>query len=225
VKVAIPLLLIVCLATTSAQLSTAQGMGMRPPDIAGVFNPTVGAGATYEAVKDGEKTTFDMSVVDKDASGGYWIEDGVQNSRMGGPVYMKSLLTRQANDVIVQRMIMQIPGHPPMEMTSMMSMHGMQSQESKADFRADAENLGTESVTTAGGTFSCQHWRSKKDNTEAWLSDKVSPWKLVKMTGSDNNTITLVRVITEAKTHITGTPVSMEEMMQQHMGNRGNPGK
>jgi hypothetical protein len=33
-----------------------------------------------------------------------------------------------------------------------------------------------------------------------------------------NDTLTLVKIISDAKTHITGTPVSMEEMMQQHMG-------
>jgi hypothetical protein len=38
------------------------------------------------------------------------------------------------------------------------------------------------------------------------------------MTGT-NNSLTLVRIISDAKTHITGTPVSMQEMMKQHMGN------
>jgi len=51
----------------------------------------------------------------------------------------------------------------------------------------------------------------------------VSPWKLVKMTTKDQ-TMTLTKVITDAKSHITGTPVSMEEMMKQRMGNMGqNP--
>ena len=218
-----PLLILAIIIST--QLALAQmRMGMRPPDIAGVFNPTVGSGAGYEMVKDNEKHSFDMAVVDKDASGGYWIEYGMQNPHGEGTFYMKTLLSRQGDDVIVQRTIMQMPGRPPMDMSSMMKMHGMQSEKSKADMRADAENLGTESVTTPAGTFSCEHWRSKKDGSEYWISDKVAPWKLVKMTGKDQ-TMTLVRVITDAKTHITGTPVSMEEMMQQHMGNMGNPGK
>lgn len=41
----------------------------------------------------------------------------------------------------------------------------------------------------------------------------MSPWKLVKMTGKDQS-MTLTKVITDAKTHITGTPVSMEDMMK-----------
>jgi len=213
-------LLLISFATTAlTQLSSAQrGMMMQPPDIAGVFNPVVGSGASYEMVKtNGEKIPFDMAVVDKDASGGYWIEYSMQNPKLNGPVYMKNLMVHQSDDIIIQRSIMQMPGRPPMDMSSMMSMKAMQSPKEKADFRANAQNMGTESVTTPAGTFSCEHWRNAKDGTDVWLSDKIVPWRLVKMSGA-NNTLTLVKIISDAKTHITGTPVSMEEMMQQHMG-------
>jgi hypothetical protein len=212
-KLAARLLSVMIITIGFIQLGAAQmGMG-RPPDIAGVFNPEVGSGASYEMTKtNGEKSTFDMSVVDKDAAGGYWIEYGMQMPQKGF-VYSNVLMVRQADDVIIQRMIVQMPGRPPIDMTSMMSMKGMQDQKSKADFRANAQDMGTESVTTPAGTFSCQHWRSTKDGVDVWISDKVSPWKLVKMTGTNNN-MTLVRVISDAKTHITGTPVSMQEMMQ-----------
>ena len=213
-------LLLIAFATTAlTQLSSAQrGMMMQPPDIAGVFNPVVGSGASYEMVKtNGEKIPFDMAVVDKDASGGYWIEYSMQNPKLNGPVYMKNLMVHQSDDIIIQRSIMQMPGRPPMDMSSMMSMKAMQSPKEKADFRANAQNMGTESVTTPAGTFSCEHWRNAKDGTDVWLSDKIVPWRLVKMSGA-NNTLTLVKIISDAKTHITGTPVSMEEMMQQHMG-------
>ena len=143
-RIAIRLLLIALVATAFAVLSAAQmGMGMRPPDIAGVFNPVVGSGASYEMMKtNGEKIPFDMAVVDKDTSGGYWIEYGMQSPQMGGSVYMKNLLARQADDIIIQRSIVQMPGRPPMDMSSMMSMKAMQSQKSKADMRANAKNMG-----------------------------------------------------------------------------------
>jgi hypothetical protein len=212
-KLAARLLSVMIITIGFIQPGAAQmGMG-RPPDIAGVFNPEVGSGASYEITKtNGEKSTFDMSVVDKDAAGGYWIEYGMQTPQKGF-VYSNVLMVRQTDDVIIQRMIVQMPGRPPIDMSSMMSMKGMQDQKSKADFRANAQDMGTESVTTPAGTFSCQHWRSTKDGTDVWISDKVSPWKLVKMTGT-SETMTLVHVISDAKTHITGTPVSMQEMMQ-----------
>ena len=132
-------------------------------------------------------------------------------------MYLKNLTARQGDDIVIQRSIAQMPGRPPMDLSSMMSMKAMQSEKSKADFRTNAQNIGTESVTTPAGTFSCEHWRDTKDGTDVWLSDKVVPWRLVKMTGT-NNSMTLVHVITDAKSHITGTPMSMQEMMQQHMG-------
>jgi len=194
--------------------ATAQmGMGMgRAPSIAGVFNPEVGSGAAYEVLhkSESQKTNFEIAVVGKEGTG-YWIEYTMQSPH--GTTYAKSLNAREADNVIIQRMIIQMPGRPPMDMSSMMKMHGMQSEESKADMRANAENLGTDTITTPAGTFSCQHWRSKKDGSEYWLSDKVSPWKLVKMTGKDQ-TMTITKVITDAKSHITGTPVSMEDMMK-----------
>ena len=219
-KLAIRLVLIGSLALSLSYSATAQmGMGMsRPPSIAGVFNPEVGSGAAYEVLHKAEnqKTNFEMAVVGKEGAG-YWIEYTMQSPH--GTVYAKSLNAREGDNVRVQRTIVQMPGRPPMDMTSMMKMHGMQSEESKADMRANAENLGTETITTPAGTFSCQHWRSKKDGSEYWLSDKVSPWKLVKTTSKDE-TITLTKVISDAKTHITGTPVSMEDMMKG-MGNMG----
>jgi hypothetical protein len=219
-KLAIRLVLIGSLALSLSYSATAQmGMGMsRPPSIAGVFNPEVGSGAAYEVLHKAEnqKTNFEMAVVGKEGAG-YWIEYTMQSPH--GTVYAKSLNAREGDNVTVQRTIVQMPGRPPMEMTSMMKMHGMQSEESKADMRANAENLGTETITTPAGTFSCQHWRSKKDGSEYWLSDKVSPWKLVR-TSSKDETITLTKVISDAKTHITGTPVSMEDMMKG-MGNMG----
>lgn len=225
-KPAIRLTVLLVVALATAQLSTAQmgmGMGMgRAPSIAGVFSPEVGSGAAYEVLRKAEtqKTNFEVAVVGKEGPG-YWIEYTMQSPQ--GTIYAKSLNAREGDNVIVQRMIVQMPGRPPMDIGSMMKAHAMQSEESKADMRANAENLGTETITTPAGTFSCQHWRSKKDGSEYWLSDKVSPWKLVKTTSKDQ-TMTLTKVIADAKTHITGTPVSMEDMMKQHMGNMGqNP--
>src|SRR5215467_7770894 len=177
-KIALRAVLAVLIAVGFAPWTAGQmGMG-RPPSIAGVFNPLVGSGASYEMTrKNGEKTSFDMYVVDKEA-GGYWIEYAMEVPQMHGTLYSKMLFLRQA------------------------------------DFRANAENLGSESVTTPAGTFSCQHWRSKKDGTEYWISDKVTPWQLVKTSGKDQNSLVLVRLISNAKSHITGTPVSMQEMMK-----------
>lgn len=165
-------------------------------------------------------------MVDKE-SGGYWLEmsmhmpqtNGNSRMQMNGPSYVKELLARQGDDLIIQRVIIQMPGRPPMDVSS--RPHAMQSQQSKADVRANAQNLGTESVTTPAGTFSCQHWRDAKNGEDYWISDKITPWQLVKMAGAQDSVV-LAKLISGAKTHITETPVSMQEMMEQRMG-RPNP--
>ena len=204
--------------TMTAAVCAQFGM-MKTPEVRGVFDPVVGTGASYQMVNDKEQVRqFDIAVVDKDPSGGYWTEYTVQDPK-GQTVYMKQLITRQGSDAFVQRVIFQTPGQPPMEMSSMMQrMQGQNQKPQKLDFRAEAQNLGTEPVTTPAGTFSCQHWRTTKDNTDVWISDKVKPWGLVKMSGKQSGTLTLTMVITDAKTHITGKPMSMEDMMKQKMG-------
>lgn len=218
-KSAIRTALLTLAALALSQLSSAQfGMG-HPPDVPGVFKPVVGSGSSYEMVtKNESKMTIDIAIVGEE-SGGYWMEVASQMPQMGGTVYAKELLIRQGDDLVIQKMIVQMPGRPPMDMSSM--PHSIQSQKQKADYRAHAQDMGTESVTTPAGTFSCHHWRDTKDNNDYWLSEKVSPWQLVKMTGQEGRSMTLVRNITDAKTHITGTPMSMQDMMQQRMKGGG----
>jgi hypothetical protein len=205
------------LAVMLAPVACAQMFGMgATQEVRGVFKPVVGSGAGYEMVKtDGQKTQIDISIVEKDPSGAYWTEYGVTDPRTKSMVYMKSLIAQQGDEAVMQRIIVQMPGRPPMEMSSMMQQGmGRQKMNQKIDIRGEAQNMGTESITTPAGTFSCQHWRATKDGSDFWISDKVTPWGLVKMADKDGTSMTLVRVITGAKTHITGTPVSMEDMMK-----------
>jgi hypothetical protein len=105
------------------------------------------------------------------------------------------------------RMIIQIAGQPPMDMTSMIA--AQPAQPTNTDARDSAEHVGSESVTTPAGTFACEHYKAKDGSWETWLSDKVIPWGLVKSTSSNGTTMTLTKVITNAADHITGTPVQM----------------
>ena len=207
---------LVLLALAVTPVAGAQMFGMGSvQQVHGVFKPVVGSGASYEMVKgDGQKTQFDMAIVDKDSSGAYWTEYGMTDPRSKTMVYVKALIAQQGDDAVMQKMIVQMPGRPPMEMSSMMQGMGHQNLNQKIDIRGEAQNMGSESVTTPAGTFSCQHWRATKDGSDYWISDKVSPWGLVKASEKDGTSMTLVKVITGAKSHITGTPVSMEEMMK-----------
>jgi hypothetical protein len=122
------------------------------------------------------------------------------------------------------RMVMQQPGQDPMELDMNMGMmKGRQTpQTNLSDIRDKAELVGTESVTVPAGTFSCQHYRMKDGSSDAWVSDKVAPWGLVKTQGK-NSSMVLTKVITDAKDHITGTPKKFDpmQMMRDHMGQQG----
>jgi hypothetical protein len=194
------------------------GMGMTPPSMMGMWNPVVGSGATYEMVgKDGKKTTLSIAIVNKDDSGGYWMEyligsaDNPQN-------VVQMLMVKDGGSLTPSKLVIQQAGHPPMEISG--AMMGMMASRgganptaaSKADFTDGAEKMGNESVTTPAGTFDTLHWRNKEGG-QVWISPKAGPWSFVKSVSADGSTMTLVKVVTDAKSHIVGTPQSMDSMM------------
>jgi hypothetical protein len=141
--------------------------------------------------------------------------------RQGGDVLIKVLETVDGNSIIYSKWVMQMPGQQPMEMDpNMMNMGGRRTiQTQSADFRDKAESVGSETITVPAGTFTCQHYRMKDGSGDAWISDKVSPWGLVKMQENERTTV-LAKVITDAKDRITGTPTKFDpmQMMRNRMG-------
>ena len=193
---------------------------MRHPGIQGVFNPVVGTGAVYEVTdKKQTKTTIEIAVVDKENVNGkdaYWIETGVQDPKSHEIMWIKMLVAKDQNNVVTERMITRIPGQPqPVEMSmSMATGMGGQGKSQPSDFRDKAEAVGTESVSVPAGTFTCEHFRMKDGSGDAWVSSKVGPWGLVKFTGKDTSMV-LLKQISDATSHITGTPIKLEDMMRQ----------
>jgi hypothetical protein len=224
--------LVVALATLmSAPLVAQMGgmMGMMPPSLSGVWNPVVGSGATYEMVdKNGQKQTFTFEIVGKeDVNGqpGYWMEI-VGSDKTGQQFVVQTLMFKNGSQVTTSKTIIQAGGRGPMEFSAnspMMSMGnrgGAPAAPPKADFRESAERVGSESVTTLGGTIETEHWRNKDGSGDVWFSEKLAPWGLVKATGQGSS-ITLVKVITDAKSHIVGTPMNMDDMMNGRGRGRG----
>jgi hypothetical protein len=218
--------LIVMLAAALLALPVgAQMMGMGPqiPTLSGIWHPVVGSGASYQIVQANKTTNFDFTIVGKEDMGGktgYWVETSAQDPRGGGGEFIiKMLQSVDGNTVTHTKTVMQMPGQPPMEMDAdTMNMAGRRApQNLDADFRSKAELVGTESVTVPAGTYSCEHYRMKDGSGDAWISDKVIPWSLVKMTDK-GRTVVLAKVITDAKDRITGTPVKFDPM--QMMRNR-----
>jgi hypothetical protein len=204
----------------------AQMFGPKPPSLSGVWHPVVGTGAAYEMTdKGGKNTQMEITIVGKedvDGKPNFWLEMAMTDPRTSAPVYVKSLMSVNDSGVTSMRMVMQIPGQPdPMEMDMNMNPagHGVK-QTTPANIADKAETVGTESVTVPAGTFSCTHYRMKDGTGDAWVSDKVGPWGLVKSTGKDNSMV-LTKVITDAKDHITGTPKKFDPMQMMRQGQHG----
>ena len=204
----------------------AQMFGPKPPSLSGVWHPVVGTGAAYEMTdKGGKNTQMEITIVGKedvDGKPNFWLEMAMTDPRTSAPVYVKSLMSVNDSGVTSMRMVMQIPGQPdPMEMDMNMNPagHGAK-QTTPANIADKAETVGTESVTVPAGTFSCTHYRMKDGTGDAWVSDKVSPWGLVKSTGKDSSMV-LTKVITDAKDHITGTPKKFDPMQMMRQGQHG----
>ncbi|MGA7913848.1 MAG: hypothetical protein WCA00_01335 [Candidatus Acidiferrales bacterium] len=213
-----------CLVVAAMALgvSAQMGMGMRgAPQLRGILNPVVGSGGQYEiTTAKGEKMSMEMVIVGKetvDGKAAYWFENTMTSERMGGEMVVKALTVVDGQDTVVSRMIMQMPNHPPMEMPAqMVQMHG---QKRPTDIRSEAEDVGSESVTTPAGTFATEHYKMKDGSGDMWIAAKAGPYGLVKFQGKDS-TMLLTKVITDGKDKITGTPQPFNPMMfgqdQQH---------
>ena len=217
-KVACRIALAVIFVAVAAPLVNAQMM-FHTPDLRGVWSPVVGSGGAYEITQTSgpEKREMEIFVVGKesvDGKDGYWLEITMPNARSGGEFVMKSLMALDGSNGTVYRVVMEIPGMAqPMEMSKQM----LASQQKKAiDVRSNGQDVGKETITTPAGTFECEHWRSE-DGNDAWISPKAPPYGLIKSSSKDGHTIVLVRLITDAKDKITGTPVPFDpsQMMQQ----------
>lgn len=216
---------VLLLGTVSAA-HAQMGMDLfKKPSIAKAFHPVVGKGAQYEtsskSAGDAKTHLMEMGIVGKesvDGKDGYWMEF-VSSDNKGQTMIGKSLFT--VDDFQFHKMIIQPPGQGAMEMPMNMTARNRQKIDEGLN---DWHSVGTETVTVPAGTFSCEHWKNDKNGSDAWTSDKVVPFGMVKEVGKDSSMV-LVKVIDDFPDRITG-PVKqfdMQQMMQQQMQQRQQP--
>jgi hypothetical protein len=208
------------LAATSLAVPVWAQFGPQMPQWNGIWHPVVGSGAAYQmSERDGSKKEMEIAVVGQEkfeGQDGYWLEMSFQDPR-GGPGAMKTLNVMSGPNPGAKRMIFQMRGQAyemPLN-NPMMAGHGPKSSGVDVS-KSGAQLVGTESITVPAGTFECQHYRTTSPPSDVWVSPKVSPWGLVKSQGKDSSMV-LTRVITDAKSKITGPvqPFDPMKMMQQ----------
>lgn len=208
---------VLMLAAGLAVSASAQ-FDMKMPNVRGIWDPTVGSGALYQLDGKQGKSEIEYAIVGTESVAGkpgHWLEMAIKSNE--GLTVMKTLMVMDSNSLQMKRMIMQPPGEDPMEFPMEMMMRGGGGRDTQtADLRNDAELVGSETITVPAGTFTCQHYRMKDKSSDVWVAEKVAPYGLVKMTSKDGN-MTLVKVLTNAKTKIRGTPRKFDpmEMMRQ----------
>src|ERR1700732_317987 len=169
-----------------ATAAAAQMGSFSAPHVMGFWNPVVGQGATYSMQSaKGDKTDMQIVIVGKEQVEGkdaYWYE--MAFNRGSGQMIIKTLMVLNGTETRVSRMILQMPGRPPMEMPAQMMHQDKTTQ--PADVRSDAEDLGSETITVPAGTFTCEHFRTKNGG-DVWVSEKISPYGLVKSKTNDSS--------------------------------------
>ena len=93
------------LLLAASNVSAQMGMRMGPPDVRGVWNPTMGAGAGYEMQSEtSEKTNMEFAIVGKESVGGkdaYWFEITMNSPKSGGEMVMKYLYAMDGGNLQV----------------------------------------------------------------------------------------------------------------------------
>src|SRR5271157_687522 len=216
---------VIALALGFTAVGWTQGMrgGMgRAPQLFGEFKPVLGAGAQYQMTSKNGTMSFAYVIVgqeDVEGSTGHWMEIRSENPAMPGEMVMKQLIVTGGDKPQIKRMIMQMPGRPPMEMPmGMMAGMGQRGQgpgrgPGQGPGQGDstpAEKVGTETITVPAGIFECEHYRKQepRGTVDFWTSSKVPPYGMVKMS-SGEMTMVLEKVLSNETSHIQGEPQKM----------------
>jgi hypothetical protein len=91
---------------------------------------------------------------------------------------------------------------------------GQRGQGSGAGDTSPGVKVGVETITVPAGTFVCDHYRKQEPQgtVDVWISDKVPPYGMVKMSSGERTTV-LEKVLSNETSHIQGEPQKMNMPM------------
>ncbi len=204
-----------CLSITASAGAQFMHRGPQAPKMPTPFHPVMGSGARYQMTTQEGTMNFTYAVVGKEqveGNEGYWLEIRTERPQSEGEMIMKELMVMSTPHPEIKRMIVQPPGRPPMEMPlGMMGMMQQRSQPGQETGNGLGEKIGTESITVPAGTFECEHYRKQEEDktVDFWVSTKVPPYGLVKMTSAGTSMV-LEKVLSNETSHVKGEPQKMQ---------------
>lgn len=179
------------------------------PEIPGEFRPAVGSGAEYAVTDAHGKDTWLIAVVGKErvqGHEGYWVETRVEGDE--GNYSMKRLVVMQPGGPRTVRSVVEFPGRPPLDLALNPPTPGARSAPGPSAGEEDelGEEVGEETITVPAGAFLCDHHRKTgpAGTMDIWISEKVLPYGLVKMTTADM-TVVLEKLLQHQTSHIRNT--------------------
>jgi len=204
----------------AAPSAVAQGNPLDNPQmrqmIQRFWNPVVGSGEAYRSMGDpgSPEKGVELALIGKEmvqGKQGYWLELAFNSPELGGVLYAKDLIVPE--EETPRKVIFQLPGEAAMEMP----VNPHPGPRKVRD--THMHKVGTETITVPAGTFACEHW--KDDDGDYWTSSKLSPVTMVKSV-SKGNTDVLIKVMSGAKSHITGAVKPWDPtVFMKHMKGRG----
>jgi hypothetical protein len=176
----------------------------RRSGIAKYLNPVVGKGAEYSSTdKDssaGKIHVMAMGIVGKESFEGkeaFWME--IASNDGSHSMLMKMLITR--DNFESHKVVMQMPGQPAMEMP--FNGDAVSREEKMEEKFKEWRSVGSEPVTVPAGTFVCDHLHNDKTNADMWVSEKITPFGMVKHVDG-RSTMVLTKLIPDFQDRITG---------------------
>lgn len=196
----IVMILILCLAAPVLAQWSARGQGLR---LKGEFKPVLGSWAEYRIQAKGESpSTMKIAIVGKEGPA-YWYETVTKTN--GDTTVTKMLVSGDPMDSkAVKRIIIKHASEQAMEMPV---MEQPQRPSTVDEAKVKIIDKGMETVKVPAGTFKAHHLQYvyEKETVDAWGSDKVPPYCMVKSLAKDFE-MALTAYGMGAKTMITETP-------------------
>lgn len=182
---------VIAAAIAAALAPCAGAQGIMGDVLAGKLkDPEVGVYAWYDLTDKREDKAYFLrqAIVGEEKVGrktGYWVETEVI-PRVGYPAIYKMLLTGPASDPKHIHRVQVREGRQPMKE---LPLNQDQPEEQE---KPDRESLGKEEFVLADGKkIKVEHVvvKSPTGNTDMWISDKVRPMGIVKLTSPDGEMV------------------------------------
>lgn len=194
----------------------------------------VGAWAEYSLHQDqaksgrGLKTTVRWALVARDKRGATLEATAHGGPKLGSKVVMRTVVasdvSKKKQRAPIKKLDLQVGSHAPLALSK--GALGMQQRLSKPDPK---KRVNKGRIKTAAGTFQTVHYRERVDrgSVDIWVSDRVPPLGLVKMTftpkkrGGARITAELLRSGKGAKSAIVKKPVRLNATVMRKLAAPG----